>query len=74
MPNDQYEEEALPFATIGTDAAIAAVYPALALIRVVMEEGEDGRMKKTQGSGSGAAGAGTGAGYGTGWYGWPSTG
>ncbi|HWB05084.1 MAG TPA: PDZ domain-containing protein [Verrucomicrobiales bacterium] len=37
-----------------TDTAIAAVYPALTLIRVVMEEGEDGRMKKMQGSGSGA--------------------
>ena len=33
--------------------AIASVYPALVLIHVVMEEGEDGRMKKNQGSGSG---------------------
>ncbi len=36
------------------DAAISAVYPALVLIQVVMEEGEDGRMKKQRGSGSGA--------------------
>lgn len=33
--------------------AINAVYPALVLINVLMEEGEDGRMKKMQGSGSG---------------------
>ncbi len=38
----------------GAEAAIGAMYPTLVLIRVVMEEGEDGRMKKMQGSGSGA--------------------
>jgi serine protease Do len=48
------EETPIPAPVTNTDAAIAAVYPALTLIRVVMEEGEDGRMKKTQGSGSGA--------------------
>ena len=34
--------------------AIDSVYPSLVLIRVLSEEGEDGRMKKVQGSGSGA--------------------
>lgn len=33
--------------------AIRKVFPALVLIRVVMEEGAEGRMKKMQGSGSG---------------------
>ena len=36
------------------ERAIASVYPALVLIQVVMEEGDDGRMKKMRGSGSGA--------------------
>ena len=31
----------------GAEAAIGAMYPTLVLIRVVMEEGEDGRMKET---------------------------
>lgn len=34
--------------------AVATVYPALVRIAVVMEEGEDGRMKKQQGVGSGS--------------------
>ncbi len=36
------------------DRAVATVYPALVRIAVVMEEGEDGRMKKLQGVGSGS--------------------
>lgn len=36
------------------EQAIQAMYPTLVLIHVVMEEGEDGRMKKMRGSGSGA--------------------
>jgi serine protease Do len=36
------------------DRAVAAVYPALVRIAVVMEEGDDGRMKKQQGIGSGS--------------------
>lgn len=40
--------------TAEVERAINAVYPALVLIHVVMEEGEDGRMKKMRGSGSGA--------------------
>ncbi len=36
------------------ERAIGSVYPALVLIQVVMEEGDDGRMKKMRGSGSGA--------------------
>lgn len=35
------------------ERAITSVYPALVLIHVVMEEGDDGRMKKMRGSGSG---------------------
>ena len=36
------------------DKAMSAVFPALVRIHVVMEEGDDGRMKKQRGSGSGA--------------------
>lgn len=38
---------------VDTELAIRKVFPALVRIYVVMEEGEDGRMKKAQGSGSG---------------------
>jgi len=42
-----------PAETAALAKAIGAVYPALVLINVVMEESENGRMKKSQGSGSG---------------------
>lgn len=47
-------ETATSDATPDIASAIARMYPTLVRIHVVMEEGDNGRMKKQQGSGSGA--------------------
>jgi len=49
-----HAEALTPPQAVDVEDAIRKVYPALVRIYVVMEEGEDGRMRKMQGSGSGA--------------------
>lgn len=51
---DPLAAPAAPAPAADLEDAIRKMYPALVRIYVVMEEGNDGRMKKMQGSGSGA--------------------